>query len=347
MRISTNTMYDVGSAGISQLQSDLFITNQHIGSKLRIMTPEDDPVGAARALVVTQAQSVNKQFGVNRQNAQSTLNAEDGALQGIKTSLLDAQSTVVHAGNGALTDTDRSTLATELRGRYEELLGLANTKDGTGNAVFAGYKTSSDAFVKAGSGITYQGDQGQRILQVDTSRQMALSDTGNAVFGNNGSNTFKTLDDIIQLLQTPKGTLNTTVSATSTDSAVSTAYASAVTANTLAAATPGDAALAAAAATATSAANAAAMTSASTALNKSFENVVNIHTSVGIRLSELDSLDTSGADRDLAYTTTLSQLQDLDLVKAYSDLTQQKSTLDAAQLAYVKTTSLSLFDYIK
>lgn len=347
MRISTNTMYDVGSARIGELQSSLSKMQQQISSGRRIMTPEDDPVGAARALVVTQAQSVNAQFSVNRQNAKSALSAEEGALASITTLLQDAQASVVYAGNGSLSDTDRGYLATELRGRYEELLGLANTRDGTGTTLFAGYKTSSDAFVKDSTGIKYNGDQGQRMLQVDTSRQMALSDTGNAVFGNDGRNAFKALDDIISLLETPEGSLNTTVFATSTDPAVAAAYASAVAASTLAAASPGDSALAAAAATAISAANTAGMASASTALNNSYENVLNVRVSVGSRLKELDSLDNTGDDRNLQYQTTLSQLQDLDVVKAYTDITQQKTVLDAAQMAYVKTTSLSLFNYLK
>ncbi|MGV8900070.1 MAG: flagellar hook-associated protein FlgL [Burkholderiaceae bacterium] len=365
MRISTNTMYEVGSARISELQSSLSKMQQQISAGRRIMTPEDDPVGAARALMVTQAQSVNEQFGINRRNAQSALNAEEGALQSITTLLQDAKTSVVYAGNGSLTDTDRGYLATELHGRYEELLGLANTKDGTGNTLFAGYKTSSDAFVKDTTTtpevVQYKGDQGQRMLQVDTSRQMALSDTGEAVFGSGNSTAFKALDDIIKLLENPKGSLSPIVSATSAYPDVVTAHSAFVTAQGIAttdaanaALNPTDTALAATAAlsaaaakTAISAANAAAMTSASTALNNSYDNVLNVRASVGTRLKELDSLDNTGDDRNLQYQTTLSQIQDLDVVKAYTDITQQKTILEAAQMAYVKTTSLSLFNFLR
>lgn len=338
MRISTNTMYEVGSTRISELQSSLSKMQQQISSGRRIMTPEDDPVGAARALMVTQAQSVNEQFGINRSNAQSALNAEEGALQSITTLLQDAQANVVYAGNGSLTDTDRGYLAIELRGRYEELLGLANTKDGTGNALFAGYQTSSEAFVKDGAsagGIKYTGDQGQRMLQVDTSRQMALSDTGEAVFGSADKSAFKALDDIIKLLETPKGT-HSPVALASTDATVVAANLAVTIA-----VSPAEKAAAIAAA------NAAAMASASAALNNSYDNVLNVRASVGTRLKELDALDNTGDDRNLQYQTTLSQIQDLDVVKAYTDITQQKTILEAAQMAYVKTTSLSLFNFLR
>ncbi|MGV8893104.1 MAG: flagellar hook-associated protein FlgL [Burkholderiaceae bacterium] len=357
MRISTNTMYDVGSARISELQASQFKLQQQISAGRRIMTPEDDPVGAARALMVTQAQSVNEQFGINRRNAQSALNAEDGALHSIKLLLLDAKTAVVYAGNGSLTDTDRGYLATELRGRYEELLGLANTKDGTGNTLFAGFQTSSDAFVKDTDATTpevvqYKGDQGQRMLQVDTSRQMALSDTGEAVFGSGDTSAFKALDDIIKLLENPKGSLAV---ASTYFGAAQGAYDSALVAKAaydleVANTIPDSAAIAVAAtavSVANAAANAAAMTSASTALNNFYDNVLNVRASVGTRLNELDALDNTGDDRNLQYQTTLSQIQDLDVVKAYTDITQQKTILEAAQMAYVKTTSLSLFNFLR
>ena len=71
MRISTQTLFDTGAARIGDLQSGLAKTQQQISTGRRILTPADDPVGAARALEVTQSQSLNTQYGVNRQNAKS------------------------------------------------------------------------------------------------------------------------------------------------------------------------------------------------------------------------------------------------------------------------------------
>jgi len=42
----------------------------------------------------------------------------------------------------------------------------------------------------------------------------------------------------------------------------------------------------------------------------------------------------------------LSDIQDLDYVKALTSLSQQQTTLQAAQQSFVKTAGLSLFNYI-
>ncbi|MDO8701822.1 MAG: flagellin, partial [Undibacterium sp.] len=48
----------------------------------------------------------------------------------------------------------------------------------------------------------------------------------------------------------------------------------------------------------------------------------------------------------LSYKQQLSDLQDLDYAKAITELNQQQVTLQAAQQSFVKTSSLSLFNYI-
>ncbi len=194
MRISTKTIYEMGSARIGDLQVAQARTQQQLSTGRRILTPADDPVASARALVVAQSDAMNEQFATNRQNAKSSLSAVEGTLASVTSLLQDAKTLTISAGNGALSASDRATLSTQLRGQFDQLLGLANATDGTGNYLFSGYQTSSQPFVQTSSGVQYQGDQGQRMLQVDNARQMALSDTGTAVFesARTGNGTFLT-----------------------------------------------------------------------------------------------------------------------------------------------------------
>jgi flagellar hook-associated protein 3 FlgL len=91
-----------------------------------------------------------------------------------------------------------------LRGRFEQLLGLANSRDPMGNYQFSGYQTTTPPFAETTPGtVQYQGDQGQRLMQVDATRQMAVNSTGQAVFQGGGQDIFVTLNDLITLLQTP------------------------------------------------------------------------------------------------------------------------------------------------
>jgi flagellar hook-associated protein 3 FlgL len=76
------------------------------------------------------------------------------------------------------------------------------------------------------------------------------------------------------------------------------------------------------------------------------DNVLNVRSSVGAKLGELDALDTAGLDRDLQYKTSLSDLQDLDYTSALSDFTKNQTIIEAAQKTFTATTQLSLFKFI-
>jgi flagellar hook-associated protein 3 FlgL len=188
MRISTNTMYEAGVSRVTELQSGMLKTQQQLSTGRRILSPADDPVAAARALDLTQGQSINTQFAANRVNAKNSLSLEEGVLQSVTSLIQDVKTQTVEAGNGAYDDTQRKFIATNLRGRLDELMGLANSRDGVGNFMFSGYQTTAQPFSPAATGAQYAGDQGQRLLQVGPARQMAISDAGDAVFDNISGN---------------------------------------------------------------------------------------------------------------------------------------------------------------
>jgi flagellar hook-associated protein 3 FlgL len=204
MRISTHTLFETGAARLGELQSGLARTQQQVATGRRILSPSDDPVAAARALEVTQTQSLNTQYELNRQHAKGALASVEGVLSSVTALLQDVKTTVIAAGNGSLSDTERGFMATELRGRFEQLLGLANSRDPMGNYQFSGYQTTTPPFAEITPGtVQYQGDQGQRMMQVDATRQMAVNNTGQSVFQGGGQDMFETLNDLVTLLQTP------------------------------------------------------------------------------------------------------------------------------------------------
>jgi flagellar hook-associated protein 3 FlgL len=182
MRISTNMIYEAGVARMNEQQSALLKTQQQISANRRILTPADDPIASARALDLAQGKSVNEQYATNRQNAKDALAQEEGVLSSITSLIQDLQTQIVTAGNGSYDNDQRKYIATDLRSRFEELMGLANSRDGEGNYMFAGYQTSAQPFASSASGVQYFGDQGQKLLQVGPARQIAVNDTGDALF---------------------------------------------------------------------------------------------------------------------------------------------------------------------
>jgi flagellar hook-associated protein 3 FlgL len=312
MRISTQTLFETGAAQLGTLQSGLVKTHQQIASGRRILTPSDDPVAAARALEVSQSQSLNTQYGVNRQHAKSALGAVEGTLSSVTALLQDVKTNVIAAGNGSYSDTERGFLATELRGRFEQLLGLANSRDATGNYMFSGFQTTTPAFSESAPGVVqYGGDQGQRLMQVDSARQMAVSSPGQTVFQGGGQDVFETLNDLITLLKTPAVDQVIPDPVNSPDSQLTIGLAA-----------------------------------ANGKLDLALDNVLTVRASVGSRLQELDTLDNAGEDRHIQYSQILSDLQDLDYTQALTQLSQQQFTLEAAQRSFMAVSGLSLFKFL-
>jgi flagellar hook-associated protein 3 FlgL len=182
LRISTSATFNTGTNQLNTLQSAIARTQMQLSTNKRNLTAADDPIASARALEITQSQSMNTQFATNRSNANASLSLVDKTLQSVTGQIQDIQTLIVTAGNGGYDASNREALATELEGRLTDLIGLANTADGTGGYLFSGYQSTTQPFSKTTTGAAYQGDQGQRVLQVGSARKMPISETGSAIF---------------------------------------------------------------------------------------------------------------------------------------------------------------------
>lgn len=189
MRIATSMLFDAGVSSINKQWASLLHIQQQIAAGRRILKPSDDPVAASRALEVTQSADINAQFGTNHDNAKSLLGLEEAQLGSLVDDLLPRlKELVVQAGAPALTASQRQSLAVELRGRFQELLNIANSADGQGQFMFSGYKGATKPFggtvdfLIAGNEISYAGDDGQRRLQVSAPQMLEVSDAGSDVF---------------------------------------------------------------------------------------------------------------------------------------------------------------------
>jgi flagellar hook-associated protein 3 FlgL len=203
MRISTNTIYQSGISKISALQSEQTKLQQQISTGKRIASPSDDPVAAARALSLSHAQGVNAKFADTRQTAQTKLSTIESNLTSVTNLLVATQSSLVAAGNGAYSNQERVSIATDLNESLQTLIGMANAKDAYGNYLYAGYQTATKPFLANATGANYQGDNGQQLLQVDSERQMAVNVSGDNLFKVGGNDIFATLSSLVSLLNTP------------------------------------------------------------------------------------------------------------------------------------------------
>jgi flagellar hook-associated protein 3 FlgL len=183
MRVATHTIYDLGVFNMNSRQGDLFKLQNQLSTGRKVLTPADDPVAAARALDLTQATSQNSQYITNIKSANGTLSLSESNMQQIVQTIQDIQSLAVQSGDAALSATEKKMIATNISAKYQELIGLANTTDGNGQYLYSGYKGTTKPFNELGFGnVRYDGDQGQRNVQVSPSRQIPISDSGADIF---------------------------------------------------------------------------------------------------------------------------------------------------------------------
>lgn len=404
MRISTRSIYDNATTQLNTLQSDMARIQNQLATKKRMLTAADDPIASARALEVTQSQALNTQYGTNRSNATSSLSLVENALRDSGDLVMDVQTLVVQAGGGALSKADRLMIAAEIEGRMHDLLGVANASDGNGGYLFSGYRGTTVPFVQTDTGALYQGDQGQRKLQVGPSRSIAISESGSAIFENNrtGNGSYQTImvdgnkggavastGSVADATKLTGHNYTLAFKVSGTPAVTTYSVTDTTTNSTVLADQPyesgkqisfdgtsfsikGDPAngdkfelkpsqkesifttmtsLVAALRASGDDANAMATLSnqlkiAGEGLKSSHDNILTVRASVGSRMKELDYLESSGSDLDIQYASTLSKLQDLDLVKAISDYANQQQTLEAAQKSFKTMSGLSLFNYI-
>jgi len=184
MRISSSQYFNMNVASISDQQSTLASMYQQISSGKRILTASDDPLGAAQAVQLTLKSGALAQYSTNQTTALSSLQQEDSTLSNVSNVIQSIQTQIVHAGDGSLTDSDRSAVATAIQGLRDQLFGLANTTDSDGNYIFSGLKGGTAPFSNnaSGTGASYSGDQGQRTVQISEGRSIPVGDTGQSIF---------------------------------------------------------------------------------------------------------------------------------------------------------------------
>ena len=396
MRVSTSGAFSSGLQLMQRLQSALDHTQRQISSGRRILTPSDDPIAASRALEIRESLSRLDQFDRNANIAQNRLSQEESALSSVNNVLQRVRELALQANNASQSNESRQTIAVEMREQLDNLVQLANQKDGNGKFLFSGNLDDTEPVVRMGASFTYNGDQGQRYIQIGEGRQVADGDSGAAVFFGirDGNGTFATsaagtntgtgilgagslvdptawVQDQYTVRFIDQGNFEVLDSAAAVVSAGTFQPGDTVAFRGIefrldGQPQGGDEFLAApsrfqdmfasldqlASAVELGVTDDVSRAELNNGINagllnidQAIGNVLDIRTQVGTRLSAIDGqVDTNGAFA-LKYQDTLASLEDLDYAEALSRLSLEVTTLEAAQQSFVRTQSLSLFNY--
>jgi flagellar hook-associated protein 3 FlgL len=179
-------------AAIQTLESGINLTQNQMSSGKQFTTASQNPTAAGSVNNYTQALAQSQQYATNANSAQTNLNTEDNALTQFQNELQSLRGLALEAGNGVLSNTDRAAIATQAVQIQNSLLSLANTTNGNGEYIFSGFAAQTQPFTLSAAGATYNGDQGQRQIQIAAGQTVADGDNGSTVFNQikTGNGTF-------------------------------------------------------------------------------------------------------------------------------------------------------------
>jgi flagellar hook-associated protein 3 FlgL len=179
-------------SALNQLESSISTTQDGISSGLAFTTASQNPVGAGLVAGYHQVLAQSQQYTANGNSANESLNTEDSALTQLQNQLQSLRDLALEANNATESPADLSAIATQVQQIQGSLLSIANTQDGAGNYIFAGYSTQTQPFAQSATGATYSGDQGQRQVQIGAGQTVVIGDNGDLVFNQikTGNGTF-------------------------------------------------------------------------------------------------------------------------------------------------------------
>jgi len=196
MRISTQQLFNRGLEQIQDVTAQQQKTQLQLSTGKKVLTPADDPVASARILELNQELAINEQFQRNIDLVDGRLELQDDMLGSIDNVVQRVRELAVTAGNGILNGNDLNSIAVEAEVLLDQLAGLLNSQDASGEYLFSGFQGGEEPFQKNISGAyTYEGDEGRRFVQVGPSVSIASTENGKDIFQNVAvnENTFYTL----------------------------------------------------------------------------------------------------------------------------------------------------------
>ncbi|MEA3158787.1 MAG: flagellar hook-associated protein 3 FlgL [Gammaproteobacteria bacterium] len=192
MRITEGLNQTQFLTAINALESGINQTQNQMSSNLQFTTASQNPTAAGSVNNYTQALAQSQQYGTNATSAQTNLSTEDNALSQVQTQLQALRTLALQANSGTLSNSNLSAIATQAVQIQNSLLALANTQNGNGEFIFGGFAAQTQPFTISATGATYNGDQGQRQVQIAAGQTVADGDNGDTVFNQikTGNGTF-------------------------------------------------------------------------------------------------------------------------------------------------------------
>lgn len=179
--LSTSAFYERATQQIGGLRSQAENLQQQIGSGERLSRSSDDPVAAARMRMLNRGERLAEINQRNSDRAQSDLKMADHALGSVADLVIYAKELAMQGANGTISPEQRSAIGGAIAGLRQNLLSIANSRNGVGHALFGG-QAAGVAYTDDGTTATYAGTAGANPIGLGDGQVVNPAITGPEVF---------------------------------------------------------------------------------------------------------------------------------------------------------------------
>ena len=312
IRVATAHSYEATISRIGQRTAEMTDLQDKLSAGKRVLRASDDPVAATLAERESNRLLRNEADLRALERSRANLQLAEGAVGQMGDLLGRFGELLVQGGNSTLLPSDRRSITMEMRGLREQLLNLANTQDADGNALLGGLGVTNS------NGRPFQ-ETGPpaAVLSHLLPGQAAATEVGlpNRVDGDFALRNLASVDpavvggtDLFAIMQRAIEALESP--------------------------------------TLSVAARTQALAHANADLQTGQDRLLLVRGRLGELLNRADSLNSLLEDRSVAGQQALSELTDLDMVRAISEFQNRQMGLQAALQSYGQVQRLSLFQFI-
>jgi flagellar hook-associated protein 3 FlgL len=164
-----------------------------MAAQTRILDPRDDPTAAAHASRYRSVIHRLERFAKNVEYAQANHQITEGRVREAVDILHRVREITIQGANGTYSKDEMKYMGNEVNELLNQLVDIANAKNGEGNTIFSGDKTKSLPFRAvtgsvAGSGsgvitnVEYVGTIGENYTEISDGTYLKLNYPGNKIF---------------------------------------------------------------------------------------------------------------------------------------------------------------------
>ena len=183
LRLPTLLQFTQQAQLMTQQYDNLAQYNAQLSSGKKLVNASDDPVLANQLQATQDYITQLSNYSTSGSLAQTRTGLFFSTVHSAITSMSDVSSIMQKVANGTVQQSDRNNFANQLKGDLATLLNLANSQDASGSYIFAGYNTSSQAYVQTSSGFQYQGGLTPTTIDIGVGVSALYNESGFEVFG--------------------------------------------------------------------------------------------------------------------------------------------------------------------